>query len=231
MSDPFFDKDARDKVFSGGIGDDFNNYVKYVKDKIASSDLVTYTNNLEKAKESPDSYVDINGKILTDIVSNGYKGKTKQIDVESLMKSAVKKQNDQISKIVINKNGQYFSIQNNVSNAKFDKNYNALTFNERKQVDNTETVKDAYSDIKEQFNKEIRTTMKNYKVYYKAAHSLNFSSNEINKIFNDYKLNLIELSGKLKGGYMTNEHISNILQKSNEDIDNMDFSKLFTKEN
>jgi hypothetical protein len=73
--------------------------------------------------------------------------------------------------------------------------------------------------------------MKNYKMYYRAAHSLNFSSNDIEKIFNDYSLNLIELGPKLKGGYITNEHMSNILQKSNKEIDNMDFSRLFTKEN
>ena len=231
LSEPFINDETNQKVFSGGVGSDFINYVNHVGKKISSSDLVTYTNNLDKAKESPDSYVDVNGNILTDIVANGYKGKTKSIDVESLMKSAVKKQNEQISKIVIKKNAEYYSTLNTIANTKFDKNYAALSFVEKDAVNRTETAKEAFNDVRDEFNREIRTTMKNYKMYYRAAHSLNFSSNDIDKIFNDYNLNLIELGPKLKGGYISNEHMSNILQKSNKEIDNMDFSRLFTKEN
>lgn len=231
LAEPFYDKEIGQKLFSGGMGKDLINYYNHVGSKISSSDFVTYTNNLDKAKESPDSYVDVNGKILTDIVANGYKGKTKKIDIESLMKSAVKKQNDQISKIVISKNAEYYSTLNDVANATFGKNYNKLTFVEKDSVNKTETSKEAFNNVREEFNREIRTTMKNYKMYYRAAHSLNFSSNDIDRIFNDYSLNLIELGPKLKGGYITNEHMSNILQKSNKEIDNMDFSRLFTKEN
>jgi hypothetical protein len=191
------------------------------------SDFIAYRKNLDQAKNSETSFVDALGKFFDDTYIKGLQGRYFEVDVDKKLSKSMKVVTDAYAdemKYVMKQ------INSNIAIKSGSKDFFNLSNQEKYEIMNKPRMKEYVKMAEKELNETSRKYIKNLRYYYLAAQKFGFTEEEIDNLFEKKEMNLLDM-GLLKAmplyrNKQFDGNIRSLLQLTNDEINNLDFSNL-----
>lgn len=191
------------------------------------SDFIAYRKTIEQAKNSETSFVDAFGKFFDDTYIKGLQGRYFEVDVDKKLSKSMKVVTDAYAdemKYVMKQ------INSNIAIKSGSKDFFNLSNQEKYEIMNKPRMKEYVKMAEKELNETSKKYIKNLRYYYLAAQKFGFTEEEIDNLFEKKEMNLLDM-GLLKAmplyrNKQFDGNIRSLLQLTNDEIDNLDFSNL-----
>jgi hypothetical protein len=224
-------KTANESQSEGLINKTYVNGKNFVQG-VLPGDMSTYTKNAEMAKYANEEWVDAAGNTINDMIVSGFRGKKMEINVYGSLSGRIRKEHKRASDAIIMANEEVDKILNLAATrykkedgSRVNSFYEIPSFDQKQAILEDKDIKEQLDKQKEILNKLLRATVKANKMYYNAAKKFSFSKEELDTLFKDANSNRVDV-GKIKGDILFDEDYMNILQRSEKEIDTLDFGSM-----